>query len=331
MATFAVYIPIGPSQLELARADDLLDSIEAYEPSTGLVILADHGATARNFARLRSRHQQIAIETIRPCCQDHRGTWLGAGCVSNLMVLDFIASAGEYDFVVKLDLDALVIAPFANTISHALACSPKWGIVGTLGTSANRATRTYKFDAQSEYLLRQAIAVSDRLSHGSHDIDNRELVMWNLFTARQIEDFRDVCRELAPVFQKGYNGAHCQGGAYAISRSFVREMKSRGFLNSPLRWLYLPIVEDRMMGAYCAAVDLVLGDFSAPGEPFGVQAGGLPHSPQELVDMGYSIIHSLKGNNGQSESEIRAWYKARRARVCATQRVQERQTDEVQS
>jgi hypothetical protein len=59
------------------------------------------------------------------------------------------------------------------------------------------------------------------------------------------------------------------------------------------------------MGTLCAIVGLDAADLGSPGEPFGVQAVGLPYPPEILLELGYSIVHSVKDTPRMSEKSIR--------------------------
>jgi hypothetical protein len=52
--------------------------------------------------------------------------------------------------------------------------------------------------------------------------------------------------------------------------------------------------------------------FSGYNEPLGIQARGLAYSPQNLLQLGYSIIYSVKNDLQHSESEVRQFFRAKR-------------------
>lgn len=310
MSRGAAYIPVGPSHLDLVRLQDLMESLVTYEPGLKVIVIVDHGPSERDFGDVIAS-TPLSTVVLRHAPQTDRGTWFGAGCVTNLVALNYLSSY-DLDFILKLDTDALVIASVRETLTEAFRLHPQWGIAGTYGNSSNKAIRTTQYDQLTKRLVEQMIAMAKRLRADPLQLDNNDIVSWNLFTSEQRETFASVCDELSCAFDHGYSGRHCQGGAYAISAAFVRELKIRGWLDNPLRWLYIPFGEDRMMGAYCSAVGMETGDFAAAGEVFGVQDSGLPYIPEELVHRGNSIIHSLRNNRFASEAEIRAFFKSRR-------------------
>jgi hypothetical protein len=69
--------------------------------------------------------------------------------------------------------------------------------------------------------------------------------------------------------------------------------------------------EDVVMGLMCGAAGLRMDNLVAPGQVFGVSWQDLPASPTELVERGYSIIHSLKTGKYGTEESLRAWFRSR--------------------
>jgi hypothetical protein len=308
---FAAYIPVGPSSLDLERTADLLESLMTYEPHIAMVVLVDHGAVRRNFCSLIGRYPRKLIQVLRHHAQSDNGTWLGAGCVTNLIALDHVANSLDVDFVIKLDTDALVIGPFSASVVNAFGSDPKLGILGTLGDSCDKEKRTMSYDQSALMEVRFALHTAGKL-RSNERLDNMHIVRWNLFTGKQTKQFLSICDEIAPIEANGFFGGHCQGGAYAVSRSFISRMRELGFLSNGLRWLWMPIAEDRMMGIYCSVVQLKLGDFSGVNQPFGVQAEGIAFSPEELILRGHSVIHSVRNNLDWPEAKLRKFYKERR-------------------
>lgn len=311
----AVYIPVGPSAVDLIRVNDLIDSLAAYERCIKLIVLVDHGPKPRDMSHI-VKSADFSVVVLRHQPQVDNGTWLGAGCVTNLVSLAFIASKVEVDFVLKLDTDALIINKFADQVAEAFRSHDDWGIAGSLGETSNRALRTKRFDDDTRRLVERAVEMSKRVRSSPEGLQNADIITWNLFTEEQRETFQGVCNELSEAIRHGFAGDHCQGGAYAISWRMVLQLKAKGVLDNPLRWLYLPIGEDRMMGAYCAALKMKLGDLCGIGEPFAVQYRGLPFVPEELILRRNSIIHSLRNNNCGSEESLREFFRGCRRRAA---------------
>jgi hypothetical protein len=313
MTRFAAYIPVGPSVLDLPRVQDLLESLAVYEPSLELVLLFDHGPHCRDFSMFKSIHPRANVIEVRTFSQENNSTWLGSGVVANLTILDMIARICDIEFVVKLDTDALVIAPFSDQLGKCFAGDQSISIAGTLGSSSNRDVRSLNNNQVTRIFVKTICAIGTMLAAGQ-PLDNLEIVRWNLFTNSQIDSFRKVSSEIDPLATSEFTGDHCQGGAYAFSRSFVSRMKAAGYLDKPLRWQSVPLGEDKVMGMYSSLLGMKLRDFSGEGEPFGIQDLGLPYSPDELIARKHCIVHSLRRDPRYNESSLREQFRFLRDR-----------------
>jgi hypothetical protein len=97
-----------------------------------------------------------------------------------------------------------------------------------------------------------------------------------------------------------------------MSRKLISYLSAAGLLTHPDLWLDLRLGEDQMMGILCCLADLQAVDFSACGDVFGVQFSGLAFPPDELLRLGYAIIHSVKNDPTHSEAHIRSFFRSRR-------------------
>jgi len=105
-------------------------------------------------------------------------------------------------------------------------------------------------------------------------------------------------------------GAHCLGGAYAVSRALL----ARADLFDPAPWLQTGLGEDVVVGLLCHAAGLELRGLVGRGEPFGLAHVGLPATPAELLAAGHSIVHAVKHPDAVAEEELRAAFRVARAR-----------------
>lgn len=108
-----------------------------------------------------------------------------------------------------------------------------------------------------------------------------------------------------------------------IARRMLDRMVSRGYLEDPTPWADIPVGDDRILAMYARAVDLRVLDCSLPGQPFGVQSIGLPYPPSMLVELGYSVIHSVKSDGIYSEDSIVGYFRDRRYHrtTCHAERI----------
>jgi hypothetical protein len=314
MGSFAAYVTVGPSAVDERRLVDLIDSLHAYEPAVEPIVLVDNGIADRDLRAGLRPDQARAVVTVKACRQDHTMNVLGVSCVSTFTALGYLHSHADVDVVLRLDTDALVIGPFVARIREEFARRPDCGMLGALGNSCNRTTRRF-WDADAESAIRHALALARQWHADRSQVDNGDIANYALFHRPQIDAFLRVCAELEPIRDNAaFTGAHCQGGAYAVPRRFIDRLAAAGYLDEPTRWSWFPLAEDRLIGACCWLLQMTVEDCSEPHEPFGVQAEGIPHSPQEIERRGYAIIHSVRTETRMTEAQIREHFASRRPR-----------------
>jgi hypothetical protein len=311
MALFAAYIPIGPDEIEVTRAADLIDSLCAYEPLVRWVVVVDDSRDNRCLERLFRVPSTCELIVLPHSRRSADNDILGGLCTANLIALNYVKHYLDAEFYIKLDTDALVIAPFSESILRKFHAVPDAGILGLLGDSCNHESRSFRYDELMMNLVNKALAVSRKLPSTSPEV-TAELNELDINTVDQMRNLVTICKQISVITETGFHGEHCQGGAYAVSRNMVNRMHMRGFLENQLLWAGIQFGEDRMMGVYCAAVGLRSVDFSGHNEPFGVQALGLAYPPEQLLQRGYSIIHSVKSDPRYAESDIRQFFYLKR-------------------
>jgi hypothetical protein len=192
------------------------------------------------------------------------------------------------DLAVKLDTDAAVIAPFSECLRRALA-DDQVGVIGSYDRSATGATRDWS-------MWERPLARAHRRWSVTYRADGRR-VLWH----KRRRDRRDVRRLRAAAARWTPIGAHCLGGAYGVSRSFL----TRAELDwRP--WVGTHLSEDVVVGTLCAASGLQMRGLVAPGEPFALAWRGLPASPEEIRAHEHSIVHSVKADTLEEERLLRA-------------------------
>lgn len=311
MSHFAAYIPIGPGEAEVARAIDLVDSLCTYEPSIRWIVVVDDSPTCRRLEQHLRRPSTCELVVLPHPRQSENRDLRGGLCTATLIALSYMKDL-DIDFVIKLDTDALIIDAFSQQIWHKFCSVPEAGMLGSLGDTCNRACRSYISDRRVINIIHRALAAAHKLSVESHAAFT-ELRELRIETESQMRAFARVCDRLATVTGTEFGGEHCQGGAYAVSRNMIERMSSRNIFEDRLLWLDVPIFgEDRMMGVYCATIGLKPLDFSGSCEPFGIQGRGIAYPPERLLQLGYSVIHSVKNDPRYSEDQIRDYFRSKR-------------------
>jgi hypothetical protein len=284
----AIVIPVGPAERELSRVRDLLDSIGTFESGADLRIIAiDDSPVPRQFPA------EVDVIIRTPLWEDGRRPFdvnssMTAGTIEGLL------AAERCDWALKLDTDALVIAPFVQAISDGFAGD---GLIGSYTVKTGGAVRDF---SHWPPIVRRAWwpVHIHRVSSGRPRAHRKSL-------SASVA----ALRTLRAATANGYSlGHHCLGGAYAVSR----ELLARRDLLDWRPWLGTGLTEDVTVGILNAAAGMTMGGRVGYGEPFGLSLPGLPASPADLVAKGHAIVHSVKDQPLGTESELRAWFRDQR-------------------
>jgi hypothetical protein len=303
---FGVLMPIGPGPDEPGRLRDTVSALEFFESGNFCLVIVDDGKEDRDFGRVVSELGPDRVTVMKNPRRGRGRGWEGACTSAVLGSLGHLADA-NVEFVLKLDSDALVIAPFADQIISRFAGDSSVGMLGSRyyadGTEPDR-----------EWVRSVAVATEKLM---------RPFALWRrtrvgFFPAVQTGLFgryKRIRNTIRSAFVNGYRvGDHCQGGGYALSRGCLKALERHGHLDDPCTWLPTPVPADDVQALCVKAVGLHFRDFSGDGEPFACHWRGLPDSPENLLRRGAAIIHSLKDHAGRTEAQTRAFFRALRNR-----------------
>ena len=300
MTSFAVLVPVGPAPTEIARLADLVDSLVVYEPQVRWVVLIDDAVPGRPLdqgLRLPPGCQAVVLPNPR---RGRGQGWAGGNCSAVIEGLAWIRQNTDCAFALKVDTDTLFIGPFAEQTRRRFAESPDVGMLGSYELDPNGSARpTSSWNPTLKTFL------SPVALRGKHI----QVTLWG--------DGRHIKEALQKALSNGYQfGEHCQGGGMAMSAELLRLLAREGYLDKPLAWLPTGLTDDIMMGVLTRSVGMKMADFNHAGEPFGVQHIGLAYAPQDLIDRGYAIIHSIKDHAGRKEEDVRRFFRECRAACC---------------
>ncbi|MCW3065382.1 MAG: hypothetical protein JWN32_2554 [Solirubrobacterales bacterium] len=292
-----VLVPVGPGAEEEERLAALLASLFAHEPDTGHVVLVDDGPRERRLAAAVEVPAGCRLTVLANPRAGKGVPTLGGLCCATLAGLRHLALGTEVRFVLRLDTDALVIAPFASRLATAFGERPGVGALGSYETVCNGHVRQF---AAWEPALRR---LARRVSVWRHPARRGRYLQLAIAGRRA-----RVREELAAALANGYRwGEHCQGGGYALNRLVLDRLAAGGMLDDPLRWRDTRAGEDVMVGVLVRAAGLRLDGHVEPDEGlFAVAHAGLPLPPEHLLRGGYAIVHSVKRTEGWREPELRA-------------------------
>ncbi|MFK7777462.1 MAG: glycosyltransferase family A protein [Gimesia sp.] len=298
MSNFATLTFVGPGEIEARRLQQMLDSLLQHEPNVHTIVIIDD-QSKHDFKRILRPEifdRSVILENPR---KGRGGWWLGGLCVGLTEGLRWLAENRTMDFVVRLDTDALVIAPFAERVNSKFQEDKKIGLLGTWdkfpinGLQRLPKKEVHDFHASIVNKARRHFAI---WRHS--DFPTR--IQCSLF-----EQDRIVRRVIQAAIRNGYTpGYFIQGGGYAISGDLVSKLRSLGFTRNPLAFLHQFLGEDTLGTILCYAAKFRPRGFNQDGGVFGVQNSGLPAPLPELKEAGFAIVHSVKGDSRTAESEI---------------------------
>ncbi len=301
-------MPLGPDERDIARAMDTVDALQFYEADRFRLYVVDDSPVPRDL-RSRFPERQQARLTVLPHPRRGRGHgWAAGNAVGVLAAIREAMDDGAAEnplFYLKLDADALVIAPFSARLAAAFAERPDAGLFGSLARSKTLADQRYdvgSMAANAEKLMRQ-VAVWRRTAAGGFAIQAAFLPDWRIV--------RDTLRR---AMVHGFRfGEHAYGGAYAISARCALALREAGLLDRPRAWLRTHLVEDLILTICAYAGGLEPQDLSGVGEPFSIRWKGLAARPEVLAERGHAIIHSVKSYGGVAEEDVRQFFQSRRS------------------
>lgn len=306
---FAVAVAVGPGDREVGRLADLADSLSAYDAGAGWFVMVDDAPESRSLeSQVRLPDAIKPISLHHPRHKAHQVKYKsGKGiCSAVLVALRWIQRETDAEFVLKVDTDSLVIAPFRERIAAGFAATPNAGIIGAYTLTPSGTPRDWSMHHEP---LRNATRPPLSWRHPLRSLDRR-----NSAGVRQARAVFDA------AIANGYKlGEHCMGGGYATNRELLERMAKAHHFDHAEAWTSIDLPEDVMLGMHARAVGLGFANAVAPGEPFGIRYRGLPFTLEELVAKNYAVIHAVKNDERFDEATVRKFFAERRG-VTASQR-----------
>ncbi|HKY14129.1 MAG TPA: hypothetical protein VJM33_04350 [Microthrixaceae bacterium] len=291
--SWAIVVPTGPGEAEVARIADILASAQRFEPDVDRIILVDDDPGGPRPATLLATAGALAPRTTviaNPRPREAHG-W-SSGVLIGVCTGFAEAMRGQpVDWVLRMDSDALLIGALADQVGARFADDPDLAIVGAYDRHADGTERDFTIWNH---------AIGSLLKPFAPRRSWRRPLLTSLFGRGK--ERRQLLEE---AMRQGYQlGEHCQGGAYAISMRAIRAISANGWFD-PRMWLGLGLPEDVIMGIYTRALGLSMAGMADPGEPFAVTHVGLPGTPRGLRDAGHGVVHSVKSHAGRTEADLR--------------------------
>jgi hypothetical protein len=286
----AVVMPVGPDAAEVQRCRDTALSIAAWEPGVRWLVLVDDAAAPRDLAAEIDAGEAEVVVLPHPL----RGRNAGLQdrvAAAVIAAFGWVARETSADFVMKIDTDALVIAPFADKLSAGTAADDV-GLLGSYDRTCNGDPRSFApwvrpVKRTARFVQPRRIAVGARARRARHYV-----------------------REARA---RGYVwGEHALACGLAMPRRTLDAIARGGAFNDPCTFVGTNLFDDPILGILVRRAGYRLAGHVDEGQTFGVAWRGLPDTPENLLARGYSIIHSVKNDQRLAEPEIRAVFQARR-------------------
>jgi hypothetical protein len=272
----AVVMPVGPGQQELERCRVAAESL-TREPSVRRLVLVDD--TGDRLAGIDGP----GVVTVPHPLRGSRANRFDRIAAATLAGLEWVAERDAADLVMKLDTDSLVIAPFAEKLSSALA-DPAIGMAGSYDITCNGDPRSF-------------LPWVRKVRRASRIVQPRRIAL-----SRRAWRARRIIRQAR---QRGYVwGEHPLACAVAVTRPALEAMRDEGRFLDPLTFLGTGLGDDPILAILVRRAGLRIVGHVRDGETFAVAWHGLPDTPSRLAERGYSIIHSVKNDERFSEREI---------------------------
>jgi hypothetical protein len=301
---YAALVAVGPGDREVERLRDLIAALGHYEPGQATLVIVDDDPVARDLDRLPAPPGLRLVAVHHRRDSQARIFSKGKGICSVVMTgLAWIQAHADVRFVVKLDTDSLVIAPFRQRILALLDRDGSIGMIGAYSRAPGGGSRDWSPH-------HRPIATLSR-----HPLLHRLLALRRRTPQRVVipaEVNGHMHTLVHAASRHGYTpGEHCLGGGYALNATLLDRMAALGWLDTAPLWAMIDLPEDVMVGLHVRATGFGFLNNVDDGEVFGVRHIGLPFPPAELADRGYAIIHAVK-NDDIGEIAIRRFFADRR-------------------
>jgi hypothetical protein len=264
-------------------------SLATWEPDVRWLVLVDDGADDGTFDRDVPPGLEVVV--LPHPLRDRMVAFSDRIAAAVVAGLDWIVRNTDADLVLRLDTDALIIAPFREKLDGALA-DESIGLIGSYDVDCNGEPRD--FSSWVPTMQRRARLIQPR-------------------RIAVVGRFARIRRYISEARAAGYVwGEHALGCSFAVPRRILDAIHADGVLDDPGFYVRSGIGDDPLVALFVRRAGYRLAGHVGEGETFGVLWHGLPDTPEGLSFRGYSIIHSVKNDPHFSEPEIRRHFRALR-------------------
>jgi hypothetical protein len=294
---YAVFIPAGLKS-DPSFVADTIDSALFYMGPRIEVFVGDDSGIGK-FSDLKHCGPQVTVLDV-PAINSRVGRYNLSGrlFLKKARLIRQILSISNFERIINLDDDALVIGDSFIEVSERLFDQRK--NAGILG----RYALTHEF---------QPLSYEGQLEKIYGQISRNPFRSKGKLSPFKQPALRRVLRPLyLRAIQNGYAlGTSFIGGSWVGSRSCLEALTACPELDCD-DIQYSPSGEDDLFTAFCYAAGFRVYDMLAEPPIFHIDWGKLTMSPEELVSIGASVIHSVRDPAFGGESSIRSFFRARR-------------------
>lgn len=299
MPKFLILIPLFVSERTLTRANDLLEALVIHEdPASFEVLFILDGSEQDRFA-LAAHHRHIKVHATQNPRPPESDGWSGGLICGLIHGLKTALTLDSWDFILRMDDDAMVLRPFIAQAARYFADDPTIGQLGYYEFGTPPKPGEYHYFAGPFYRR-------SKLIRRHPDVGG----LWiSLFGWRRI-----VRLMINDALKRGYVcGEFCQGGAFFLSRASVTAMCASRYFKNEKVFGRCNFTED----FFFAIANRAMG-FSTRYVPdqehfLSLKWKGLHKPAAQLVAEGYALIHSIKDDQApEREAEVREFFRRER-------------------
>ena len=269
---------------------DLIDSINYYIKDSYAIVCVNDCKRNENAHLLKELFESEKLINFVPKYQhDQAPNAYGSLWCNLYQGMEYAIKHLTFDYLIKMDTDALVTGnELPKKINEYFMRDRAIGLIGSYRIRADGEKRTRW---RWVFYLLYLVYFRKQLSRKSR--------IWK------------VC--LPRARKNGYSlGESVLGGAYIFSYACIHRMLKLypcDIIKNDK--IYLSgIGEDVIFGLLTYASDFKIGEFGSPEDPAVIAQKHLPISKKNVILFEKQIIHSVnKGNDGESEEDVRAFFK----------------------
>jgi hypothetical protein len=281
-----IFIPFTDGELSMLL--DTLQSIDRFVAEPHHVIAVDDCSQGHLDDELRRLRPDITVLRNERKHGGRSGLYVTMANACKYALENFAFRA-----FMKMDTDALMVG--SGLVAQAIRYFDEHPGAGILGSYRVRA------DGQPRRWLKWKVA----FWYESHPF--RALLGKTRLWHDPIRRARSMAYDV---------GENVLGGAYFIRAECLSAMRREGLLDYEFDAILREsrIGDEIIFSLMCKASGYDLHDFGAPEHSMALALTALPLPKEEILRLGKTVIHSVKrGRDGESQKELRAYFRAKGA------------------